>query len=139
MKVLMGLGKLLTVAFWAVVAGNWLQPVAQPFADLLNFAGGFVLLLHILELRWFSARIKHTAAPFAARLQVLLFGVFHALTLPDASAPAPVPATAAEAATPVPVEPEAQAVADTADSQHAEAEPQQLALSIEPELEPKHA
>ena len=133
MKVLMGLGKLLTVAFWAVVAGNWLQPVAQPFADLLNFAGGFVLLLHILELRWFSARIKNTAAPFSARLQVLLFGVFHALTLP----PAPVPA--AEAATPVPVEPEVQAVADTADSQHAEAEPQQLALSIEPELEPKHA
>lgn len=137
MKVLMGLGKLLTVAFWAVVAGNWLQPVAQPFADLLNFAGGFVLLLHILELRWFSARIKNTAAPFAARLQVLLFGVFHALTLPPA--PAPTPETAAEAATPVPVEPETQAVADTADSQHAEAEPQQLALSIEPELEPKHA
>lgn len=137
MKVLMGLGKLLTVAFWAVVAGNWLQPVAQPFADLLNFAGGFVLLLHILELRWFSARIKHTAAPFAARLQVLLFGVFHALTLPPA--PVPAAATAAEAATPVPVEPEVQAVADTADSQHAEAEPQQLALSIEPELEPKHA
>ena len=137
MKVLMGLGKLLTVAFWAVVAGNWLQPVAQPFADLLNFSGGFVLLLHILELRWFSARIKNTAAPFAARLQVLLFGVFHALTLPPA--PAPTPETAAEAATPVPVEPETQAVADTADSQHAEAEPQQLALSIEPELEPKHA
>lgn len=137
MKVLMGLGKLLTVAFWAVVAGNWLQPVAQPFADLLNFAGGFVLLLHILELRWFSARIKHTAAPFAARLQVLLFGVFHALTLPPA--PVPAAATAAEAATPVPVEPEVQAVADTADSQHTEAEPQQLALSIEPELEPKHA
>ncbi|CAE6931024.1 MAG: hypothetical protein CMK72_03875 [Pseudomonadaceae bacterium] len=137
MKVLMGLGKLLTVAFWAVVAGNWLQPVAQPFADLLNFAGGFVLLLHILELRWFSARIKNTAAPFSARLQVLLFGVFHALTLPPAPVPAAAPA--AEAATPVPVEPEVQAVADTADSQHTEAEPQQLALSIEPELEPKHA
>jgi len=133
----MGLGKLLTVAFWAVVAGNWLQPVAQPFADLLNFAGGFVLLLHILELRWFSARIKNTAAPFSARLQVLLFGVFHALTLPPAPVPAAAPA--AEAATPVPVEPEVQAVADTADSQHTEAEPQQLALSIEPELEPKHA
>lgn len=129
MKVFMGLGKLLTVAFWAVVVGNWLHPVAQPFAELLNTAGAIVIVLHVLELWWFSARIKQTASPLASRVQVLLFGVFHALALPAVLSPAVEPVMATPVANGAVAEPLPQSVAAA----------EQPIQPVGPDKEPEHA
>lgn len=83
MKVFLGLGKAGAVLFWLVVLANLLDPFAQPFDLLLRLGGGLILLTHVLELLLFGARLKGRPRPWRDRLQVLLFGVFHLLALPQ--------------------------------------------------------
>lgn len=87
MKILLMLGKGLTALFWLVVVANLLQPFAQPFALLLHAAGGFILLIHVLELIFFNARIAACPKPARVRSQVMLFGIFQLLGLPAEQAP----------------------------------------------------
>lgn len=77
MKFLLGLGKVLTALFWGMVLANLLEPFAQPFAMLLNFAGAALVMIHVLELLVFNDRLSGHAQPGLARVQILLFGIFH--------------------------------------------------------------
>ena len=82
MKVFLGLGKLLALVFWLGVLANLLQPFAEPFAQGLWLRGGIIAVVHLLEVALFNGRFQGRDSPWWDRLQVLLFGVFHALTLP---------------------------------------------------------
>ena len=86
MKKLLVLGKVLAAFFWGVVLANLLQPFAQPFALLLYIAGALALLIHGLELWVFNKQLAGARKPGQERAQVLLFGIFHLLTLPDLQA-----------------------------------------------------
>lgn len=97
MKVFLTLGKVLTALFWGVVLANLLQPFAQPFAQLLNGAGAFILLIHALELWFFSKRIAACPKPAHERVHVMLFGVFQLLGLPAEPVAEPEPAQQMEA------------------------------------------
>ncbi|MDA7088656.1 DUF1145 domain-containing protein [Pseudomonas sp. SA3-5] len=77
MKILLGLGKVLTALFWGVVLANLINPFAQPFALLLNMAGALLVLVHGLELWLFNERMNGRARLGLERVQVLLFGIFH--------------------------------------------------------------
>lgn len=88
MKVFWGLGRLLTLLFWLVVLVNLVMPFVHPLHLLVNFAGAFLLLLHVLELVLFRAQFRGRSSPGGDRLRVLLFGIFHLqtlLTAPEAS------------------------------------------------------
>lgn len=84
------LGKGLTALFWGVVLANLLQPFAQPFALLLQVMGAAIVLLHGAEYLIFKQRLAGQARPVLAMFQVLVFGIFHLLSLseqqPEASA-----------------------------------------------------
>lgn len=82
MRVVSGAGKALMMVFWAIAGLNLTTPFAHPFASLIGLAAVAVLVVHILELLMFRRRLSALPRPRVARLQVLLFGVFHLLTLP---------------------------------------------------------
>jgi len=86
MKLFLWLGKLLALVFWLVVLANWLQPFAEPFAQGLWLLAGVVGCVHLLEMLLFNGRFQGRGRPWRDRLQVLLFGVFHALALPQPGA-----------------------------------------------------
>lgn len=96
MKILLGLGKVLTAIFWGVVLANLIDPFAQPFALLLNLAGAVLVLIHGLELWLFNERVSGRTRLGLERVQILLFGIFHLQGL--SSAPAPAPPVSAELA-----------------------------------------
>ena len=73
MKVFWGLGRLLTLLFWLVVLVNLIMPFVHPLHLLVNFAGAFLLVLHVLELLWFRASFRGRPAPGRDRLRVLMF------------------------------------------------------------------
>ncbi len=54
MKVLWGLGKVLTLLFWLVVLVNLVTPLISPFHLLVNLAGSLLLLTHLLEVLLFN-------------------------------------------------------------------------------------
>ncbi|MGC5702906.1 DUF1145 domain-containing protein [Pseudomonas sp. NFXW11] len=89
MKVLWGLGKLLTLVFWLVVLINLARPLVNPLHLLVNLAGSLLLLTHLLELLLFNGSLKGRAHPWRDRLHILLLGIFH---LQDLPAPAVVEA-----------------------------------------------
>jgi putative membrane protein len=89
MQVLVGAGKGLLMVFWAMVGLNLSAPFAHPFASLISGLAISALALHSLELLLFHGRLRALPRPRVARLQVLVFGVFHVLTLP-AKADAPL-------------------------------------------------
>lgn len=82
MKVLWGLGKALTLLFWGLVLSNLLQPLINPFDLLINLAGELLLLTHLLEVLLFNGRLSGRPHPWRDRLLILVFGIFHAHTLP---------------------------------------------------------
>ena len=86
MKVLWGLGRLLTLLFWLVVLVNQLTPFVFPLHPLVNLAGGLLALFHLLELVFCNRSLKGRAHPWRDRLQIAIFGVFHLQTLPAPSA-----------------------------------------------------
>lgn len=76
------LGKALTVVFWWVVLYNLLMPRALPFNLLINAAGAVLLMVHVLEILGFNARLRGRARPWFDRLQILLTGIFHIMSIP---------------------------------------------------------
>jgi len=82
MKFILGLGKALTVVFWWVVLVNWLMPQPLPFNLLINAAGILLLSLHVLEVLFFSASLRQRSHRWFDRLQILLTGIFHVMSIP---------------------------------------------------------
>ncbi|MFJ3482041.1 DUF1145 domain-containing protein [Pseudomonas sp. NPDC090202] len=77
MKVLWGLGKILTLAFWLVVLFNQAVTLPMPFGILITLAGGVLLLMHVIQLLFFNGSLRGRRHPWFDRLQILLFGIFH--------------------------------------------------------------
>lgn len=63
MKAFLGLGKLVTLAFWGTVLVNLLHPFAYPLNWLLSIAGGLILLIHLIEILVLGRRLKARAHP----------------------------------------------------------------------------
>ncbi|BBP79046.1 DUF1145 domain-containing protein [Pseudomonas gingeri NCPPB 3146 = LMG 5327] len=82
MKVLWGLGKVLTLLFWLVVLVNLVNPLVSPFRLLVNLAGSLLLLTHLLEILLFNGSLQDRPQPWRDRAQILLFGMFHLQILP---------------------------------------------------------
>lgn len=82
MKGLLGLCKALTVVFWWVVLVNLLIPQVLPFNLLINAAGAALLGLHLLEVLMFNSRLRGRSHRWFDRLQILLVGIFHVLSIP---------------------------------------------------------
>lgn len=82
MKVLWGLGKVLTLLFWLVVLVNLVHPLISPFRVLVDLAGSMLLLTHLLEIMLFNGSLQDRAHPWRDRAQILLFGMFHLQILP---------------------------------------------------------
>ncbi|AWM90647.1 hypothetical protein DJ564_07325 [Pseudomonas sp. 31-12] len=86
MKVIWGLGKLLTLLFWLVVLVNLLMPFVNPLHQLVDLAGGVLASLHLLEAVLCFRSLRGRAHPWRDRLKILFFGVFHLQTLPAPTA-----------------------------------------------------
>ncbi|MCU1721301.1 MULTISPECIES: DUF1145 domain-containing protein [Pseudomonas] len=82
MKGFLGLFKALTVVFWWVVLVNLLIPAQPPFHQLINLAGASLLGLHLLEILFFNGRLRQRSHRWFDRLQILLVGIFHILSIP---------------------------------------------------------
>lgn len=87
MNALIWFGKMLTLAFWWVVLVNIFVPLGQPFEPLIHLAGAALLGLHVLELIGFNRRLRGRSHPGIDRLQILLIGIFHVVSLPRAVEP----------------------------------------------------
>ena len=72
-----------SIVFWIV----WILSLFFPrfgFASLfINALGGLILLVHVAEIFIFWKRIDGTDEPVPNAVRVLLFGIFHARTLPE--------------------------------------------------------
>jgi putative membrane protein len=77
MKLFCGLGKILTLGFWAVVLANQAMTLPVPFALLIKLAGTFLLGVHVLELLFFNGSLRGRAHPWSDRFKILIFGIFH--------------------------------------------------------------
>lgn len=84
MKFILGLGKVLTVAFWGVVLFNQLMPQPLLFNLLINAAGIFLFGLHLLEVLFFNGSLRGRSHRWFDRLQILLTGIFHVMSIPRA-------------------------------------------------------
>ncbi|MDH0732336.1 DUF1145 domain-containing protein [Pseudomonas sichuanensis] len=82
MKFILGLGKVLTVLFWWVVLFNLFMPQPLPLNLLINAAGIFLLSLHVLEVLFFNASLRGRSHRWFDRLQILLTGIFHVMSIP---------------------------------------------------------
>lgn len=82
MKFILGLGKVLTVLFWWVVLFNLFMPQPLPLNLLINAAGIFLLSLHVLEVLLFNASLRGRSHRWFDRLQILLTGIFHVMSIP---------------------------------------------------------
>ncbi|MBC3410135.1 MULTISPECIES: DUF1145 domain-containing protein [Pseudomonas] len=82
MKFILGLGKFLTVVFWWVVLVNLLIPQPLPLNLLINAAGICLLGLHVLEVLCFNASLRGRSHRWFDRLQILLTGIFHVMSIP---------------------------------------------------------
>ncbi|MGF0239477.1 DUF1145 domain-containing protein [Rhodococcus sp. IEGM1300] len=87
MKVFWGLGKLLTLSFWAVVLVNVLVPFIHPLNLLVTLAGGVLAIIHLLEVVLCNRSLQGRAHPWRDRLKILFFGVFHLQTIPAPTVP----------------------------------------------------
>lgn len=86
MKVIWGLGKLLTLLFWLVVLVNQLMPFVHPLHLLVALSGGVLAILHLLEALFCNRSLKGRAQPWRDRLKIVIFGVFHLQTIPAPTA-----------------------------------------------------
>ncbi|WP_296255835.1 MULTISPECIES: DUF1145 domain-containing protein [unclassified Pseudomonas] len=77
MKVVWGLGKVLTLGFWAVVLVNQVAVLPIPFDMLITLAGSLLLLTHLMELFLFNGSLRGRPHPWLDRVQILIFGIFH--------------------------------------------------------------
>ena len=86
MKVIWGLGRLLTLLFWSVVLVNLLTPFVFPLHLLVNLAGGLLGFIHLLEALLCYRSLRGRAHPWLDRLKIVIFGVFHLQTIPAPTA-----------------------------------------------------
>jgi putative membrane protein len=86
MKVIWGLGRLLTLLFWSVVLVNLLIPFVFPLHPLVNLAGGLLGVIHLLEALLCNRSLRGRAHPWLDRLRIVIFGVFHLQTIPAPTA-----------------------------------------------------
>ncbi|GFM58510.1 DUF1145 domain-containing protein [Pseudomonas capsici] len=77
MKLVWGLGKLLTLGFWLVVMVNSVIEAPGPFDVMIDMAGSLVLLTHLLELILFNGSLRGRRHPWRDRGKILIFGIFH--------------------------------------------------------------
>jgi putative membrane protein len=77
MRVFWGVGKILTLGFWAVVLINLAVSLPNPFDLLISLAGSLLFLTHVLELFLFNGSLRGRAQPWRDRVLILLFGIFH--------------------------------------------------------------
>ena len=84
MKFILGLGKVLTVIFWGVALFNLLMPQPLPLNLLINAVGIILLSLHVLEVLFFNASLRGRSHRWFDRLQILLTGIFHVMSIPRA-------------------------------------------------------
>ncbi|MFF7109256.1 DUF1145 domain-containing protein [Pseudomonas sichuanensis] len=82
MKFILGLGKVLTVLFWWVVLFNLFMPQPLPLNLLINTTGIVLLSLHVLEVLFFNASLRGRSHRWFDRLQILLTGIFHVMSIP---------------------------------------------------------
>ncbi|WP_194789317.1 DUF1145 domain-containing protein [Pseudomonas sp. UFMG81] len=82
MKFILGLGKVLTVLFWWVVLFNLLMPQPLPLNLLINATGIVLLTLHVLEVLFFNGSLRGRSHRWFDRLQILLTGIFHVMSIP---------------------------------------------------------
>ncbi|MGE7993499.1 DUF1145 domain-containing protein [Pseudomonas sp. NPDC089554] len=87
MKFILGLGKVLTVVFWGVVLFNLLMPQPLPVNLLINAAGILLLALHVLEVLFFNGSLRGRSHRWFDRLQILLTGIFHVMSIPRPQEP----------------------------------------------------
>ena len=85
MKVLWGLGKVLSLMFLGVALFNLFAPLINPFDVLINLAASLLLLTHAVELLLFKGLLQGRLHPWRDRLLILLVGIFHAYTLGSTS------------------------------------------------------
>lgn len=84
MKFILSLGKLLTIVFWGVVLYNQMVPQPVPLNLLINATGLMLALLHLLEMLVFNASLRGRSHRWFDRLQILLTGIFHIMSIPRA-------------------------------------------------------
>lgn len=77
MRLFWGLGKILTLGFWAVVLVNQFAVLPMPFDWLIKLAGCLLLLTHVMELFLFNGSLRGRSHPWLDRLRILVFGIFH--------------------------------------------------------------
>jgi putative membrane protein len=82
MKGLLWFGKMLTLLFWWVVLVNLFMPLGQPFQLSIQLVASALLGLHLLELIGFNRRLRGRSHPWFDRLQILLTGIFHVISIP---------------------------------------------------------
>jgi len=70
------------VAFWGVVLFNQLMPQPLPLNLLINATGIAVLGLHVLEVLFFNGSLRGRSHRWFDRLQILLTGIFHVMSIP---------------------------------------------------------
>ena len=61
---------------------NLFMPQPLPFNLLLNAVGIFLLSLHCLEVLFFNASLRGRSHRWFDRLQILLTGIFHVMSIP---------------------------------------------------------
>ena len=78
------IGKLVTLLIWLACGYNLIVPFADPLGQGLFWLAIFLLLAHTVECVVYASRVKKAAGSNAAHfLQLLVFGYFHAISLPE--------------------------------------------------------
>jgi putative membrane protein len=85
MQALTMLGKALAGLFWLAFGAALAKWLGSPFEQLLYLLAALLLVIHGLELWLFAGLLKGRANPWQDRVQILLFGVFHLLSLKPAT------------------------------------------------------
>ncbi|MCP5163010.1 MAG: DUF1145 domain-containing protein [Hahellaceae bacterium] len=82
MKVMLFVGKLITLLFWVCVIASLFSVFPDPVSTLLGWGAVGVLVLHLIEVSLFSARLSSKSIePKLDKMMILVFGVFHLLPL----------------------------------------------------------
>jgi len=77
------LQKLVMIALWIAIVINVVVPFPSPWQTILLWTGGFFLIAHTIECVVFSGRVTKAGGNKPAHyIQLLLFGIIHAQTLP---------------------------------------------------------
>ena len=80
MKVMILMGRVVTLFLWGAVLLSLFSVFPKPVASLLGWTGALILLIHFVEAAIFTKRFgDELVEPKYEKLMVLVFGVFHIL------------------------------------------------------------